>query len=397
MEMKNASASAAGYAYQFERALYRIFTVKHRLTRIGIETADDLEEISYIKDGKKRILEQDKISKLKSSPLKDSSQNLWNTLSIWLKEVYQSGDDYTEHEFILVTNRSIPRTSLAFTLSTSKNEAEVAQAIKLLRTQARKITGAVAKISKNVCSYEDEDIAYIVKNMTVIDGEDGKSLKEQTHAALQLPSDTAGNEESIYEALIGHLLSSCLASWHKGEAFWAEVQPYFNKKHALCELYTTQSMSPLPQEETGYRSLIDEYKDLPLPFFSQLKNLIPRESLLSKELGHFWAAYSERTRLLASGKILLQHIDEAESILASRWESITDARVLLKDKDPSDFTAEDFKEIYIQTSSCDNQFAMTLGRVKSNQRYLFMGTYHHQANEGDSKYPIHWHLGRKNN
>ncbi|MCK9702116.1 hypothetical protein LT709_11555 [Pseudomonas syringae pv. syringae] len=66
--MENASASAAGYAYQFERALYRIFTVKHRFARIGIETGDDLEEISYVKDGKKRILEQDKLSKLKNSP-----------------------------------------------------------------------------------------------------------------------------------------------------------------------------------------------------------------------------------------------------------------------------------------------------------------------------------------
>lgn len=52
MAMENASASAAGYAYQFERALYRIFTVKHRFARIGIETGDDLEEISYVKDGK---------------------------------------------------------------------------------------------------------------------------------------------------------------------------------------------------------------------------------------------------------------------------------------------------------------------------------------------------------
>ncbi|WP_369987566.1 ABC-three component system protein [Pseudomonas xanthosomatis] len=390
--MENASASAAGYAYQFERALYRIFTVKHRFARIGIETADDLEEISYVKDGKKRILEQDKISQLKNSPLKDSSRNLWNTLSIWLKEVYKSGDEYTEHEFVLVTNRTVPKDSLAFILSNSKSEDEVAQAIELLREHAGKITGAVEKIAINVCSYEDEDIAYILKNLTVLDGQDGDSLREATYAALQFPSDVEGNEENIYEALIGHLLSSCLASWHNGDAFWAEAQPFFNKKHALCELYINQSMTPLPQEETGYRTLLDDYKDLPLPFFSQLRRILPRESLLNKELGHFWAAYSERTRLLVSGKILLPHINEAESILAARWESITDAHVLVKDKDPSEFTDEDFKEIYIQTSSCDNHFSLKLGRVNSNQRYLFMGTYHHQANESDSKHPIHWHL-----
>jgi hypothetical protein len=391
MAMENASASAAGYAYQFERALYRIFTVKHRFARIGIETGDDLEEISYVKDGKKRILEQDKLSKLKNSPLKDSSRNLWNTLSIWLKEMYQSGDEYTEHEFILVTNRNVPQDSLAFLLSSSQSEEAVAQAIKLLRAHAEKITGAVEKIAKNVCSYDDDDIAYIIRNMTVVDGQDGESLKDATYAALQFPSDIEGSEEEIYEALIGHLLGSCLASWHSGEAFWAEVQPFFNKKHALCELYINHGMTPLPQEETGYRILLDDYKDLPLPFISQLRNVLPRESLLNKELGHFWAAYSERTRLLASGKILLQHIDEAESILAARWESITDARVLLENKDPSDFTKADFKDIYIQTSSCDNQFALKLGRINSNQRYLFMGTYHHQANESGSKHPIHWH------
>lgn len=201
MAMENASASAAGYAYQFERALYRIFTVKHRFARIGIETADDLEEISYVKDGKKRILEQDKLSKLKNSPLKDSSRNLWNTLSIWLKEVYQSGDEYTEHEFILVTNRTVPQDSLAFLLSSSQSEETVAQAIKLLRAHAEKITGSVEKIAKNVCSYDDDDIAYIIRNMTVVDGQDGESLKDATYAALQFPSDIEGSEEEIYEAL----------------------------------------------------------------------------------------------------------------------------------------------------------------------------------------------------
>ncbi|WP_114942597.1 ABC-three component system protein [Pseudomonas putida] len=389
--MDNASASAAGYAYQFERALYRIFTSKHRFARIGIETADDLEEISYVKDGKKRFLEQDKISKLRSSPLKDSSRNLWNTLSIWLKEVYKSGHDFVDHEFVLVTNRHVPQDSLAFTLSKADSEEAISAAILMLRAQAQKISGNVRKIALSVCSYEDDDIAYIVKNMHVIDCQDGARLKEETYAALQLPSDLDGKEDGIYEGLLGHLLSSCLATWHSGEAFWAQVQLYFNKKHSLCELYSSNNLTPLSQEETEYKTLLDDYKDLPLPFISQLKKIIPRQSIINKELGHFWAAYSERVRLLNSGRVLPQHMDEAESILAARWDGITDAQVLLKDKDPEDFTHEDFKEIYIQTSTCDNQYALKLGRLISNQRYLFMGTYHHQANESDSKHPIHWH------
>lgn len=58
----NAGASAAGFGYQYERALHGIFHSTHTGTRFGIETADDVEEQIPFSSGTKVILEQDKLT-----------------------------------------------------------------------------------------------------------------------------------------------------------------------------------------------------------------------------------------------------------------------------------------------------------------------------------------------
>ena len=137
MKDPDASPSAAGYGYQYERALYRIFTAPNVQTRFGIETADDVEEISQTETGSRRVSEQAKLSvQPRKNPLQDSSKNLWKTLRIWLSGLAVARKEYEELQFLLVTNRVLKKGTLAMRLSDALSKQDVADAVVALRTHA---------------------------------------------------------------------------------------------------------------------------------------------------------------------------------------------------------------------------------------------------------------------
>ena len=77
----SAAASAAGFCYQFHRAIEAL-CVGHNGMSVGIETLDDV--VIDQRDGH-YILEQDKITTMPDTEVYgDGSRNLLNTLFIWL-------------------------------------------------------------------------------------------------------------------------------------------------------------------------------------------------------------------------------------------------------------------------------------------------------------------------
>jgi hypothetical protein len=386
----NASATAAGYGYQYERALHRIFHSTHTSTRFGIETADDVEEQIPLPGGTKLILEQDKLTTGATHTLQDSSKNVWNTLRNWLKGLSAAKSEYASLEFVLVTNRTVPDGTLVRTLSNAITHTSVAEAIKALRQHASGMSGAVAEIAAEVTAFSDEDLAFVITHFHIADAMDDENLKDAIYAALQFPEGLDHCQDVIYQSLLGQLFSECQTSWKQGIPFWTNSKPFFTRKHLLFERFVEESWKPLTQEQTGYKQLIEEYGALGLSFIDQLRNINIPEKPIQKELGHYWAAYYERTRLLKSNRILPSDLTQLEAELKDKWDGNCDAHSISTNKDAEDFAEEDFKAIYLQTST-PASYSLSIGRVKSNFRYLFMGTYHHQANEDDTEYPIHWH------
>src|ERR1017187_2567630 len=84
----SAAGPAAGFAYQFERALNWL-AQKDPGASIGIEAADD---VGVRNSDATSVLEQDKYSIRESAqPFSDRSKGLWNTLGIWI-EAIDSGE-----------------------------------------------------------------------------------------------------------------------------------------------------------------------------------------------------------------------------------------------------------------------------------------------------------------
>lgn len=386
----NASASAAGFGYQYERALHRIFHSTHPDTLFGIETADDVEEQVPHAGAKKLILEQDKLTTGEKHSLQDSSKNVWNTLRNWLNGLSALRSEYASLEFVLVTNRTVPDKTLVATLSKAVTPPSVGLAINALRDHASGMSGTVGEIAADVMTFSDEDLGFLITNFHVVDSMDDKTLKDAIYAALQFPEGLEDCRHLIYESLLGQLFADCQSSWKKGIPYWTNAQPFFNRKFMLFETFMTELWKPLTQDETQFQRLVDEYGALGLPFIDQLKNINLRERHIQEALGHYWAAYSERTRLLRANRILPSDLHNVEQELCDRWKAHRDAQCMKVDKEPEDFTEEDYKSVYRQTSTPPT-FTLKLGRVKSEFRYLFMGTYHHQANDDDTDHPIHWH------
>ncbi|MDD1963757.1 hypothetical protein NPS29_00330 [Pseudomonas putida] len=391
MSDPEASASAAGYGYQYERALYRIFTAPAAQTRFGVETADDVEEISHTSSGTTRVSEQAKLSvQPRKNPLQDSSKNLWNTLRIWLRGMAESRQRFDHLEYLLVTNRLLKKGTLAMQLSDAASNEDVAEALKALRAHANGMKGKTGDIAKEVAAFPDSDLSFLIQRMRVEDGQLNANMKDRIIAALHLPEDALPCSESIYDSLVGFLFKQCQAAWVDQKQFWTDTQPFYNLLHSLVDRFMNGPWEPLPFEKTMFSDWAQRIDPDDMLFMGQLNKLSVPSDLMMEQFSFFCGAYSERVRLLDSGRVLLDDFDKAESVLFDRWRSIGGAHRIASSKRLDQFGVSDYNAVLAKTLFPET-FPMTVGRVKSSAQYLYCGTYHRMANGVETRSPIHWH------
>lgn len=391
MRNSDASASAAGYGYQYERALHRIFNAPNAETRFGIETADDVEEISATALGSRRVAEQAKLTvQPRKNPLQDSSKNLWNTLLIWLDGMRQARQEHQDLEYLLVTNRVLKADTLVMRLSEASSEQEVAVVVDDLCSRAKAMTGKVGKIAKQVASYSEADLAFLVMHMRVEDGQFNAQIKERVIQSLRLPEEVLAHSDAIYNGLIGMLFSQCQEAWKKQTQFWTTAQPFYNQLQAQITAFQNGVWEPLPLEETQFLEWAQQIDPADMLFMAQLGKLSVPDDMLMEQFGFFCGAYSERIRLLNSGRVLPGDFDGAERVLQDRWKSIGSARRLETKKALHQFDSADYNAVLAKTLFPET-FPMKVGRLSSSAQYFFSGTYHRMVNGVETLSPIHWH------
>ncbi|WP_161865959.1 ABC-three component system protein [Pseudomonas yangonensis] len=389
MDNTEASASIAGYGFQFERALYRIFHSTHRKALFGIETTDDVAEIIPRSHGITSILEQDKHTRTDKNPVQDSSKNLWNSLKNWLNKLDGLKSEYAEIKFLLITNGSVPKTALAAKLSNAKTDEEIAEAFKALKAQAQKLTKEIKEIGAEVMSYDDESLKYVIANFELVHRMQPEDLREAIYTALQLPSHLEKHQDLILDNLTGRLFNDCLEIWRKKEPFWTTSDTYFTRKQLLFEMYSADDWTTRSQEDTEYKELMHDHKYLMLPFVEQLREIGIMDRTIEKEIGHYWATYSERSRLLKLGKVLNEDLDSLEEKFFKEWDGIREHYSNVESLPLEDFAAKDHKNIYLKILPPVN-CEVSMGRLKARHPYFYHGTHHHQVNDDGTKYPIYW-------
>jgi len=389
MDNTEASASIAGYGFQFERALYRIFHSTHRKALFGIETTDDVAEIIPKKGGTLSILEQDKHTRTDKNPVQDSSRNLWNSLKNWLNKLDALKSEHAEIRFVLITNGTVTKTALASKLSNAKTDEEIAEALKALKSQAKKLTKEVKVIGTEVVNFDEALLKYVIANFELVDEMQPDDLKEAIYTALQLPSHLEKHQDLILDNLTGRLFNDCLDVWRKKEPFWTTSDVYFTRKQLLFEFYSADDWSARSQENTDYKKLMHENEHLLLPFMAQLREIGIMDRTIEKEIGHYWATYSERSRLLKLGKVLNEDFDSLEEKFCKEWDGVREHYSNEESLPLEDFSAKDHKKVYLRILPPDN-CEVSMGRLKAKHPYFYHGTHHHQVNDDGTKHPIHW-------
>lgn len=388
----DASKKLAGYIFQIQRALYRILKSDASNLVIGIETDDDVVEISSDDSSLLTVtLEQDKHSiNPTKNPYQDSSKNLWHTFHIWLDSMEKMQQIYSKINYCLVTNSLVNEKSLAYALSEAIKEDDIDKCILLMRKIADESEDGVgnSKIIKTVLAYSEEKIKFLIRNLELKDcnaTEDEEKLKEATINLFHLPKNFENYKNSIYESLLGYLFNFCQERWKSEEAAWLDKDQISNRLYHEISNVNFQRYVEQPLISTKYRQYLSTSNGSHL-FIEQLTYLGLPDNYCNKALEAYWGFYSEKVRLEDEGEVLPSQWETRNSALHDRWTHINNNVQTFS-------TSTDDIHISKQTiqQTLDPNFLAPIGENKTMHPYFTIGNYHYLANLPEYQYYIYWH------
>jgi hypothetical protein len=391
MVTTEASSKIAGYNFQFQRALYRLFSSESAETTVGIETDDDVVEITRDANGLVQIVfEQDKHSVQDSGhPFQDSSKNLWHTMHIWLDSMDSVRQKYQNVSYCLVTNKEVPIRAFATKLGTAKEKSEIDECIKEIRQRATEATSDGATSIKAVAAFSDEHLHFLIENLKLMDEfatASGADPREATIQLFQLPPDLHNKGSDIYNSILGLLVDICQTAWINKQPTWIDKAAYTKRLHSEIAAHRMKRFVDRPLMSTTYQELLNRNGDDHL-FLRQLQRLGVDNKVCDHALSHYWGFYAERVRLQAEGDVLPTAWEERNALLHQRWQMMGDSTKLEADSG----TTEEVLDKKILAKTLDGNYTAKLGLHDTSQPYFTSGNYHDLANQPEHTCFIHWH------
>lgn len=386
-----AGPKIAGYTFQFERALYRLFSSEAKDAIVGIETEDDVVEIVRGPDGSINIIfEQDKLSTQSSGhPFQDSSKNLWHTLHIWLDAMKDVQEKYNNISYCLVTNKEVSTRAFAQKLGAANSENDIDECIKEIRQRAVKATGKGAVSIKAVDDFSDQDLYFLIKNLKLMDTfatASGIEPKEATIQLFHLPQDLYAKGSDIYENLLGLLVNECQKAWLAKQPLWLDKNIFANRLHSDISAYRMERYRERPLLSTPYKELLKN-NNRDHVFLKQLHQVGVSDSYCDNALDHYWGFYAEKVRLQDEGDVLPSAWDARDQLLYQRWKTIGGNVILDSDENTTEVKLA--KKILAKT--LDSNYTAPLGHQATVHHYFTHGNYHDLANRPEHASFVHWH------
>jgi hypothetical protein len=372
--------TSAGFAYQFERALYWLATSPSG-SIIGLETYDDVAV--QAEDGA-RILEQAKHSIGETTnPFSNHSHGLWNTLSTWLDAVEDKEVKIDSTHFLMVTNKHVPK-CIAKQIGSAKSKPEITACIQALKTAAAKPSKTIANLTERVLQASSEgNLRKLIQHCELADASvatASRELRKKIIGSLPFPTWASTIADSIIDELLGWVHTTSMTAWEKKQPAWIHREQFVNQFHAVLDSRKRQinreraeNLIPITDETVG------EQKGR--PFVKQLYLVTDDDSIVETGIREFIRCSIEKSRLSAEGNITDQDWKAFEATLWARWDKIQ-ARILRMSK------SEQGKDVgfHIFTETTESHREKLAGH-DTEQVYLTSGTYHRMAD----KIKIGWH------
>jgi hypothetical protein len=368
----SAAGPAAGFAYQFERALNWL-SQKDAGASIGVETADDVEVCN---SDTTSVLEQDKYSIIeKAQPFSDRSKGLWNTLAIWMEAIDSRERSIESTSFLMVTNNAVPD-CIARRMARAESKGEVDACIAELQTAGTDPPRHISKIVKRVLSPESSaTLRAVIRRIHLSDASDGTAapeLRGSTIAHLQLPNWSLEHSESIVNELLGWLHEAVMSAWLQKQPAWVHRDHFVNQLHAILDRRKRQIkreraelLIPVTDDKVG--------SEKGRPFVRQLYFISDDDTIVDTAIREFIRCNIEKARLSKEGNVTDDDWKAFESGLVSRWSKIRSRVLRMKNGvQEQDVGFEIFSDTTLD-------YREKLAGSDTEQVYLTSGTYHRLA------------------
>ncbi|WP_175692295.1 ABC-three component system protein [Burkholderia ambifaria] len=388
-----AGTKIAGYTYQFQRALYRLFSSVHGNILIGVETGDDVVELRMNEDGTiVAVFEQDKHTiKEGGQPYADGSKNLWHTIHIWLHSAERAKEQYREVRYCLVTNKPVPDKAMARRLSDATAPEDVDACIAEIREKSAETDENDKSEIDAVSGFDDESLRFVIGRIELVDSSgtvDGVPLKDATIHLFHLTDDLIEKGEDIYRGLLGQLVDCCQSAWVNREPAWLQKAPFAERLQSEINAYRVDRYLERSLASIAWRDYHKgDAKDL--LFIAQLQHLQLSDDYCTRALSHYWSFYSERIRLLQAGIVLQRAWNARDGALHQRWQSIRDEHLEFEEVADTGNSMTAAKRIARDTLSGDHR--APLGGRETSEPYFTLGHYHDLANRQEDDVFVYWH------
>jgi hypothetical protein len=368
----SAAGPAAGFAYQFERALSWL-SQKNAGSSIGIETADDVEVCN---PDSTFVLEQDKYSIIEDAqPFSNRSKGLWNTLAIWIEAIDSRERSIDSTSFLMVTNNAVPD-CIARRMAHAESKGEIDACIAELQTAGSDPPLHISKIVKRVLNPKSiVTLQAVIRRIHLSDASDGTAapeLRRSTIAHLQLPDWSLEHSDSIFNELLGWLHEAVMSAWLQKQPAWVQRDHFVNQLHAILDRRKRQVkreraelLIPVTDDKVG--------SEKGRPFVRQLHFISDDDTIVDTAIREFIRCNIEKARLSKEGNITDDDWKAFETGLVSRWSKIRSRILRMK----SGAQEQDVGfEIFSDTTS---EHREKLAGSDTEQVYLTSGTYHRLA------------------
>lgn len=382
----SAPGQLAGYLFQPERALYHLATAGRGCV-VGIETLDDVA-IRWT-DGKS-VREQDKHYVSSKAPLADRSNELWNTLCIWLMAVDAGEIELESTELHLATNREVT-TGLALALRDLGENVS----LKALRTLANRLRSAgknpparFGEQVKTVLAHTDEELMALLGRVRVIDAtmaSHGEDLRKKIADHLHLPADSA---DEVMNGLLGWVHDTTLLLIREGKPAWLSSEDFGERyrrelfAHSDSRFFRETAAAEIPVTDREREPLRQNL------FVKQLLwiGLAENDDQLIEAIDSVFRGTTETIRLTKKGVVTPSDFADFDNRLLEKWKTVRRAHRVSSD---DDVELQRLGQAIL--NRCMEHREMLAGQA-TQEWYLTQGAFHKLADALGADLPrLGWH------
>lgn len=366
-----ASAQAAGYILQLERAL-RHLAFADANASVAVEHTDD---VVVIRDDKITVQEQDKsTSKDGNQLLGDRSHALWRTLQVWLAQRV-CGDSQTCECFLLFVNRPVSTPIAKLLKARMTGEVAASDIVAALRKAGKgKRSTKIQGLIDNVLRYQDSDLEALIELIEIV--EEQKEEIDRAEISNRLGISPRANANDILDGLLGWITRRLRADWNEGRPGIITRREVLAQSFALQNQQARSRLLPRASSEVVILPA-DRERAFARPFVEHLGRIEADDEDILQAVDHFLKFNAEKYRLVCEGDIPDSEWLHRGVRLQERWRGIMRRhRRALKGS-----SASDIGHAVLADATYDYREA--LDGYPCAELYMTSGHYHRLADDDE--------------